>query len=217
MEPEIQHPETLEDMLNNFLMIKELWKEERQNLALQNVELKKHVISLLAQVEKLKEVDVELRKQISASIKSASSEMAEKTASEFKKSVTEDVKLATYQLKKASEENTRQLQQAQIVSENNWIYFFLGLFVLPIIASLLIFWWLSPKPMMALTDQQMSTYQDGQTLEVFWPKLNKKQQNWLLELSDGKINNHGKRIDKIQDNSNQGEDQQSGDGDNENG
>ncbi len=70
--------------------------------------------------------------------------------------------------------------------------------------------------MMALTDQQMSTYQDGQTLEIFWPKLNKKQQNWLLELSDGKINNHGKRIDKIQDNSNEGEDPQSGDVNNEN-
>ncbi len=48
--------ESLEDTLNNFMMLKELWQEERQKLIKQNADFKSEVTRLSAQVEKLKEV-----------------------------------------------------------------------------------------------------------------------------------------------------------------
>lgn len=192
--------EILEDTLNNFLMLKELWQEERQKLVKQNADFKSEVTRLAAQVEKLKEADVELRKQVSHSIMSSSLAMAEKVGQEFKKTAMKDVESAAHSLKVASIENAKRLSDASDKNTETSIIFGIGLFLLPIIASLLIFWWLSPTPMMALSDKQMATYQDGQLLDGFWSKLNKKQQKFLTDVANGKRDNHGKHIEEMQDN-----------------
>ena len=57
-----------------------------------------------------------------------------------------------------------------------------------IVTSLLIVWWLMPAPTVPLTDAQIMTYQNGKMLELFWPKLAKRQQQWLLDISKGKKN-----------------------------
>ena len=199
METQKQGHENLEDILNHFLVVKELWQEERQKLTQQNTEFGKVVIRLSAQVEKFKETEVELRKQVTQSISEASTSMAEKSAREFKAAVMSDVEYASERLKDATDKSVSQLEELASNQSNSTIMFSIGLFVLPIIASLLIFWVLSPKPMMPMTDQQFSTYQDGQLLDGFWSKLNKKQQKFLTELGNGEINNHGKPIEEMQD------------------
>ena len=199
METQKQGHETLEEILNNFLVVKELWQEERQKLVQQNTEFGKLVIRLSAQVEKFKETEGELKRQVTQSINQASISMAEKAAQEFKTAVLCDVEYASKRLQEATVKSIDQLEELARQKSNSSILLSTGLFVLPIIASLLIFWFLSPKPTLPLSAQQLSTYRAGQVLETFFPKLNKKQQMWLMELGDGKIDNHGKSLEEIRD------------------
>jgi hypothetical protein len=198
METQKQEHETLEDLLNHFLVVKELWQEERQKLTQQNTDFGKLVIRLSAQVEKFKETEAELKKQVTQSISQASAAMAEKAAREFKMAVTGDVEYASQRLKDAAEKSVDQLEKLKRDQSERSMMFSIGLFVLPIIASLLIFWLLSPKPALPLSGQQISIYEDGQMLDGFWSKLNKKQQEFLADLGNGKINNHGKRMEEMQ-------------------
>jgi hypothetical protein len=55
--------------------------------------------------------------------------------------------------------------------------------------SLLIVWYLMPKPILSVTYEQIVTYQAGQAMQATWPKLSKRQQKWLLAVADGKANN----------------------------
>lgn len=186
----------LEDVLHHFLMLSERWNEDRQDMAKQNAELGKLVVRLSAQIEKLKEADKELRVQLSQSIDKATLTMAEKTAEGFKQKVMKDVESAARELKKTSEDTSQQLCELHENYRYDRLIARTAFLILPIIVSLLIFWWLSPKPMLALTDQQMSIYQDGKLLESVWPKLNPKQRNWLIGLAEGKIINRGKALDE---------------------
>lgn len=192
-----QAQKELEDVLHHFMTLSERWNEDRQAMAKQNAELGKLVVRLSVQVEKLKEADDVLKRQVSQSIEGAAHSLAEKTAGEFKKHTMRDVEYVTERLKKVAQETSQQLEAVYQDHKSANRMAILALFTVPIMVSLLIFWWLSPKPMLALNDEQMLTYKHGQALEGIWPKLNKKQQKWLSDVGTGKIRNRGMPLDEI--------------------
>lgn len=187
----------LEDVLHHFLMLSERWNEDRQDMAKQNAELGKLVVRLSAQIEKLKEADGVLRREVSQSIEGAVNSLAEETASEFKKHAMRDVESVTERLKKSAQETSEQLQAVYHDQKRANVTGILALFTVPIMVSLLIFWFLSPAPMLPLTGDELLTYHKGETLDAFWPKLNQKQRNWLIGLANGKTVNHGKALNEL--------------------
>jgi hypothetical protein len=60
---------------------------------------------------------------------------------------------------------------------------FLGILIAGIIAGCLLGKVSAEASYLPFTDQERQTYQAGQVMQMFWPKLSKDEQNHLLELA----------------------------------
>jgi hypothetical protein len=176
--------EQLEDILHHYLTVLERWKEDRAELAKQISDLGKSVVRLGSQLDKFNDVEKSFRQQVIYSIDHSSSKMAERIAQEFKQAVANEVNGSTTNLLKAVDKANNQLQKYEKEEKSNFLLFFGGLFILPIVTSLLLVWLIMPKPLLALSGSELQTYQAGQFLEGFWSKLSKREQKHLSDLSN---------------------------------
>ncbi len=180
--------EQLEDILHHYLTVLERWKEDRAELAKQLGDLGKSVVRFSAQLDKFNDFEKSFRQQMQYSIDNATSKMAEKLASEFKKTVESTVDNSTKNLLNAVDKATYQLHEHEKNENRNLMLFAGGLFIVPIVTCLLLVFFIMPKPLLALNGSELQTYQAGQLLENFWPKLTKREQNRLTDLSNQSTN-----------------------------
>lgn len=165
----------LEEVMHQFLLLSERFAEERQLLNKQTVELTKVLTRLSLQVEKLGEADRHLRDQVESSIKSASNHLADRAMKEMGGSLHQ----VTGQLAEKVQSATRTLMQY----ENEVVTFgwkWIGTMVFTaILTSLLLVWFLMPRPTLPLTQQQLSDLNQGEITRLIWPKLSSKEkQHW---------------------------------------
>lgn len=184
----ISSEEQLEELLHHYLVMLERLKEDRAELFKQTSDLGKLVVRLGSQLDKFNEVEKTFRQQVIYSIDHASLKMAEKAGNEIKQSIAGEAKLACENLLKAVDKADKRLQEYEKEEKGNFIWFIIGLFTVPIVACLLFMWLVMPKPLLALSGNQLQTYQEGQFLQSFWHKLSKREQKHLSDLSSQSTN-----------------------------
>lgn len=184
-EPTQPAQETLEDLLFKYCALYERWGEDRKELAKQSAEITKLVNRFAAQLDKFKDLDQEIKRQISTSIRQAANEMSSQASKEFIERISKDVKAATQDLERGVEKATDKLKEYYYQEKFSKLWYAAICYVMPILVSLLLVWIMMPKPTLPLTDQQLNTYQEGQFLHQFWSKLSKKEQDRLTNLATG--------------------------------
>lgn len=196
--PKISKEEALEDTLYQFVRLYEQWVEDRQILVKQNTDLQGHVKRFSAEVREFERYRADTQNQIRESIRGAAAEITKELSKKIKEDVQEAVRDSSRALAKSANEASEILSVARSNSESNaWKIVAGGLFS-AIVVALFIFWRLTPDPVI-IDESFKTTWQKGSTLEVFWPKLNEKQRQWLIDLANDKVINHGKSIDSIGD------------------
>ncbi len=194
-EPEeniLTQEEHLESILFQFVTLHEQWSKDRKIAAKQGANIEKFVQEFASEVERFSKIEDYTIAKLKKGLEQATESIATMLPNTVSHAVNRALDDSAGKIKESVRQAERMLVEYQ--SSLNWSHWkTIAVTVLSsIAASLLIVWWLMPAPTLPLTDQQIRTYQAGHVLESFWPKLSKRQQDWLSNLALGQTNNHEK-------------------------
>lgn len=188
--------EQLEAILYQFVNLYERWSEDRQAAAKQGAELNKLVKNFSEEVINFKQLESNVKSQIRDSILNAGTTVTKSIGNQIKADAQEAIKEASATLSKAVQQTQQTLAEAgNEVNGGLWRLVF-GSFFCAILTALLILWFFIPSRIVMDNDFK-NAIADGVRYEKFWPKLNNAQQQWLIDLSEGRVKNHGKEIDAL--------------------
>lgn len=183
-EESLTSEEHLEAILFQFVNLYERWSEDRQVTVKQSSDLAKFVKEFAQQVNQFATLEEKVRNDIHTSIRRE----AENTAVYFSKTIGEAARSEV-------EPTVRKLSEAVDESENvlhryrsslrfaNWAMVAVSV-ASSILASLLIMWWLIPKPTLPLTSQQVRYLVTGESFNEIWPKLSKTEKERFKKLAE---------------------------------
>lgn len=193
----MMNKEDAEDVYYQFVRLREKLEEERFALAKQNADLQNSIKRFGAEVREFERFRSDAQRKIQDSIQSAATNMAKEIGSQLKEDARDALQEVSRNLNNAADKTARVLSEANSNYElNAWKIAFGGLFV-GIISALLITWFFMRDPVI-INDNVRDAWNKGVTLEAFWPNLNHTQQQWLIDLSEGKVKNRNKSIEDMQ-------------------
>lgn len=187
--PEEEQALTLEERLKaiayQFVMLYERWSEDRQAAVKQSADLADLIKVFATQVKNLKALEPNVRQQIMASIQHAAAGVAKVIGEETSKAANRELESTAGLLANTVSQAQRTLNAYEQTVASSQFKFFAITVATALFMGLLTVWLLIPKPQLALTDAQMSIYQEGKIMNKFWDKLSKKEQNRLLKIANG--------------------------------
>jgi hypothetical protein len=201
---QLNNEERLKGIAYQFLKLYERWSEDRQVFN-KNMVKQEEVLKLFtSQLNNLEKLEPQIRKELINSIQNATKSASQEIGKTIGESVTFEMDQACLELKKRINQANEMLEKHQ-ENEKNSLLITIALMVgTAIVSSLLIVWLLMPKPTLPLTDDQLTTYYNGEFYNEFWPKLSKKEQQHLTALAskpDNTENNNGNVTDTDSSNS----------------
>jgi hypothetical protein len=180
---------TMEDRLKaiayQFISLYERWSEDRQVAAKQGADIQELVEVFIEQVKQFKTLEPNVRLELLTSIQNATSSAFEKIGETIGQEATRATDHIAKQLAQVTDRTERTLTRYESETiATQWKIIGVSV-VTTVLTSLLLVWLLIPKPTSPLTDEQLLTYQNGITMEKFWDKISKKEQNRLINLAYG--------------------------------
>jgi predicted PurR-regulated permease PerM len=132
----------------------------------------------------LKDLEPIVRDQLVSSISNATRRAAESIGKVLNQEANATVNKAADKLMDSVRAAQNSLSSYQSELTSNW-WFWAGLsFMTSLLTSLVLVAFLMPKPTLPLIDQQIRWLHNGQTMEIIWPKLSKKEQQHWQALAD---------------------------------
>ncbi len=187
--------EHLESLLYQFVNLYERWSEDRQVAAKQGADIAQFIKTFSAEVERFSSIEDAVIAKLKKGLEQTSVSISTMVHDAVSHSLDKKIDDSSYKMKQSVLQAERLFSEYQ--STLNWSHWKVVAItaMTSIAASLLAVWWFMPKPTLPLTDQQIQTYQTGQFLQSFWPKLSERQQKWLDNLASGKSNNREKLVE----------------------
>jgi hypothetical protein len=189
--------EQLEAILFQFVNLYERWAEDRQKTAKQGADIEKFIKQFASEVDRFSAVENAVIAKLKNSLDHTTVSISEMVHGAVSHAVDRSIDDTAKKIKDSALHAENIFSEYQ--SSLNWSHWKLTAITAlsSIVASLLIVWWLMPKPTLPLTDAQITTYRNGLMFNGFWPKLSKRQQNWLLNVAVGKENNKEKLVEDV--------------------
>jgi len=129
-----------------------------------------------------------VRQQLLGSIQRAAKTVAEEIGTKVGAAATAEIDKTVRRLGEAVNGATTTLHQYQAEVRSHW-FMTIGITIgTAIAASLLAAWFLMPKPLLPLTGDMLTTYENGLFIQNVWPKLPKKTQKEINDISIKEFN-----------------------------
>ena len=189
--------EHLKELLFQYVSLYESWSEDRKVTAKQGEDIEKFVNEFATEVDRFSTIEDAVIAKLKKSLDQTTASISERVHVSVSHAVDSSLDGSARKIKDAAQYAQNIFSEYQ--SSLNWSHWkLIALTVLSsIVTSLLIVWWVMPKPILPLTDTQIATYQHGLMLNSFWDKLTTRQKNWLLNLGIGKSNNREKLVEDV--------------------
>lgn len=189
--------EQLEAILFQFVTLYERWSEDRQKAAKQGADIEKIIKQFASEVDRFSAIENAVIAKLKSSIEHTTVNISGMVHAAVSQAVDSSLDGSAQKIKDSAQHAKNIFSEYQ--SSLNWSHWkLIALTVLSsIVTSLLIVFWVMPKPTLPLTDTQIATYQHGLMLNSFWDKLTARQKNWLLNLGIGKSNNREKLVEDV--------------------
>lgn len=184
-------PNSQEDRLKGilycFMELQDRLATDRLDAANQRAETAELIKLFREEIKRLQMLSPQLRREIGTAIAEASTACAKQVGEMVEKAASEKVDRTAAQLQRAVDDATHRLAVYERTQENTLSYWMIAFFVGVMLAAFLVGKMAVPRPYLALTGEQLETYQHGQVAEAFWTKLSKQEQARLIKLarSDG--------------------------------
>lgn len=187
-ETPLTQDEHLEAILFQFVSLYERWSEDRQKSAKQGADIEKFIKQFASEIDRFSKIE----DAVIAKLKKGLEQTTENVSSMVQRSVSHAVDEALGHAAEKVRESARYAENVyseyqSSLSWSHWKLIFLTV-LSSIVVSLLIVLWLMPNPVAPLTDRQMVTYHNGVIFNGFWDKISRRQQQWLLNVAEGKEN-----------------------------
>ena len=187
--PDLTMENRLKAIAYQFIALYERWSEDRQLAVKQGADTAELVKLFTEQVKSFKELEPNVRKSLAASIQRETDSAAEKIGKTLSEAATRSTEAVAYELATVTEKTKRTLMayESEVVA-TQWKVIGISFFT-TIVTSLLLVWWLIPRPTLPLDHQQLKQLEVGMMTELVWPKLSKQEKNHWLKLMGQEIKN----------------------------
>jgi hypothetical protein len=178
--------EQLEAILFQFVNLYERWSEDRQVAAKQGADIAKFVKEFTDQVEHFESIEEFVRAQIRSSMNDATVLVASSISRAATDAIQKETSRAADDIRDAVS-TAKGLLTSYQSSLNMTHWKMLGAMVLSSIAtSLLIVYFLTPKPTLPLTGNDIQIYELGRTFSQIWPTISEEKKRWFLKETNRK-------------------------------
>lgn len=172
--------EQLEAILFQFVNLYERWAEDRQKAAKQSADIEKFIKQFASEVDRF------------SAIENAVIEKLKKSLSDTTVTISSMVYDAvSHSVDRSLDNSARKIRESADYAENVFSEYKSSLnlshwklvaitALSSIAASLLIVWFLMPKPTLPLTGMDMQTYELGKTFSELWTTLPEEKKKWFL-------------------------------------
>lgn len=172
----------LKGILYRFIELQDRLLEDRLDAANQRAETAELVKLFKEEIKRFQALSPQYQQQITETVTQASVACAKHVGGVVQKAASEKLDTAATKLQQAVDTTTAQLN-ASAANERSLSYYWLALMLcIVIIVGFVVGRFSVPQPYLALTGEELETYQHGQVAETFWPKLSKEEQSRLLKL-----------------------------------
>lgn len=184
IEEALSPEEHLESILFQFVTLYERWSEDRQVAAKQGADIAKFVKEFAQQISHFKLLEERVRENINTSIQTEAKNMAVYMGRTVGDAASKEVEPTVRKLRDAVDESENVLSRYRsTLSFANWEMVAVSV-AASVLASLLIVWWLVPKPTLPLTSQQARYLVTGESFNEIWPKLTKAEKERFKKLAE---------------------------------
>jgi len=181
----------LNEAIYQFAHFAEGMVEERKEITEQATALKALTEKVAEQQEHLLSIEKQIKKSINELFLELSERISESTSEVVSASVSEKVNAkineATDELRCTVKESAYIFKKYADQGKLKKCLFHVGVFVGIVILGCLMNKLILPHSMFDLTSQQFKIYSDGLLLESFWPRLQTKDQNTLLQIANSAL------------------------------
>ena len=179
--------EHLESVLFQFVTLYERWskdrKKERQVAAQQNAEIDESIKIFAQNVSQFAELEEKVRGDIHTSMHNEAKNTAIYLGGTIADAARREVIPTVKKLETAMDATSNHLQRYQSELRSKDLKMIGLTAVTTLLTSLLIVFFLMPKPVMPITDQQIEYLKFGESLRYVWPKLSKTEQEHIKKLA----------------------------------
>jgi hypothetical protein len=180
-------PNSQEDRLKGilycFMELQDRLATDRLDAANQRAETAELIKLFREEIKRLQMLFPQLRREIGTAIEEASTVCTERIGAVIQEAASEKVDRTAAQLQRAVDDATHRLEIYERTQENTFFYWMIAFFIGVMLAAFLVGKMAVPRPYLALTGEELETYQHGQVAEAFWPKLSKEEQSRLIKLA----------------------------------
>jgi hypothetical protein len=175
--------EHLEAILFQFVNLYERWSEDRQVTAKQSADLAKFVKEFAQQVNQFASLEEKVRDDIHTSMRTEAENMAVYLGRKIGDAASEEVEPTVRQLRDVVDESESVLSRYQSsVRFANCKMVVVSVFSSLLFALLIVFF-LMPKPVLPISDEQIEYLKFGESMRYVWPKLLKTEQEHIKKLA----------------------------------
>ena len=180
--------EQLEAILFQFVNLYERWSEDRQKAAKQGADIEKFIKQFASEVDRFSAIENAVIEKLKKSLSDTTVTISSMVYDAVSHSVDRSLDNSARKIRESADyaENVFSAYKSSL-NLSHWKLVAITA-LSSITVSLLIVWWLMPKPTIPLTDAQLTAYHNGMVLNSFWDKLSHRQQQWLLNVADDKEN-----------------------------
>ena len=187
--------ERLKALLFQYSKLYARWSEDREvfnkGMADQEEVLKnftQKLKKLEEQISCFEELEPHVRQKLVDTVKNSISAMVDSINGKIGNSVTFAIDKTVKKLEEEIEEICRAVRVHRQEMQGSQLKTFLIMMGASIVSSLLIVYFLIPKPIMPLSGDNMETYSEGIDIQALWPKLPRRTQ---IEIDESSRKNFG--------------------------
>jgi hypothetical protein len=175
----------LDAVLYQFITLYERWSEDRQVAVKQGADAAKLVKEFTAQIESLKGLEPAIRKDLAGNIEEAFLKVQDKVSEVVSKASVKRMDESFKELERIFRDVAQQLKHQKEAVQLRYGFWQTVIIAISgsIMASLFLVWLLIPQPTLPLTNKQISELKVGHILGNAWTKLDKAEQDRIIELA----------------------------------
>jgi hypothetical protein len=180
----------LKDLLYNFTVLYERMSEDKLELTKQAIKIDQLTKDFTVRVGEFSAIKEETKKDIANSIHAATEKASKNISNNVREIIEQDISQAVKNLDTAAKRGIEAIENyegyaAQTLSTTKIAVWFISIAV-GVLTGLLITFFLMPDPKLPLTDDQLSTYENGKHFDDFWFKLSPEERARLNDIALGK-------------------------------
>lgn len=180
--------EQLEAILFQFVNLYERWSEDRQKAAKQGADIEKFIKQFASEVDRFSAIENAVIEKLKKSLNDTTVTISNMLYDAVSHSVDRSLDNSVRKIKESAHyaENVFSEYKSSL-NLSHWKLVAITA-LSSITASLLIVWFLMPKPTLPLTYDDMKIYKLGKTFSELWPILPEDKKKWFLKETNRKSN-----------------------------